>query len=105
MIGLSQGQTSRSQTIFSPKVSKIGFHQDLNAYDWFYDLNYLTYFTGKIGLGVEENFRSSLLRVGELGDKWKDDQKLGVRLLYQGESRFSGSRLDPAPFSPCSFRW
>lgn len=60
---------------------KIGFGQNLNSYQWLTNvrLNQITF--GKISLSLNEDFTSSLIRLGSNNDKWKDDQKLALDLM------------------------
>jgi len=66
-----------------PAFSSIGFRQDLNAYLWNTEFQYKRGLGEKFEFAIEERFQSSLLRIQELGEKWKDDQNLLLRFHYR----------------------
>jgi len=60
----------------------IGFGQSLNSYQWNTNFSFQKRIQGSALLTVAEDFNSSLIRLGSEDNKWKDDQKLRMGLLY-----------------------
>lgn len=74
---------------------RIGYDQDLNSYQWLTNINYKRTFLGKGLLEIAENYNSSMMRLTGQDDKWKDYQKLNLRLTWPVSSlwgmQFSGT--------------
>ena len=66
-----------------PNLSVAGFHQEFNTYIWNYQLNTTKKIGKKTQFSLQENFRSSMLRLSNNEDRWKDDQNLKVIFNYQ----------------------
>ncbi|NOZ60837.1 MAG: hypothetical protein GXO74_04075 [Calditrichaeota bacterium] len=81
---ISRLGSGRSQEIQSgDRINyQIGFGQNLNSYRWQTAIRLQQpVLTGGF-LTVGENFKSSLIRVNRLDDKWRDDQQLKIGLRY-----------------------
>lgn len=61
---------------------RLSYGQNLNSYQWMTNFNYNRLILGKTSLLVSEDFKSSLIRLGGINNKWKDDQKLSLKLFY-----------------------
>ena len=63
--------------------STIGFRQRFNLYSWQYQLNSRRAYHNRWLLSFSEQFRSSMLQLGSVEDKWKDDQNLQLLCRYK----------------------
>ena len=61
---------------------QIGFSQNLNSYQWMTVFELSRQVFQKGSLLIKENFNSSLIRLSRENNKWRDDQKLGLKLIY-----------------------
>ncbi|MBN1541368.1 hypothetical protein JW992_04415 [candidate division KSB1 bacterium] len=64
---------------FSPAGYRTGFSQEFNSYVWSTGLAFNRTFASRWRVDLQEEFRSSLLRLSN-EDKWKDDQNLLLQL-------------------------
>ncbi|MBN1560212.1 hypothetical protein JW998_08175 [candidate division KSB1 bacterium] len=60
----------------------VGFRQEFNTYMWTADVTVARQFARRWHFALAENVRTSMLRIASEGDRWKDDQELGVKLSY-----------------------
>lgn len=81
----SYGQTN-------PFFYEVGFQQNLNSYSWRSQLRYDRAIFGTGALSLQENFRSSLIRLSGDDHKWKDDQQFNLKLSIPIRSVW-GARL------------
>ncbi len=60
----------------------MGFRQEFNSYQWSANAALDQQVTNRWHVSFKENFRTSMLRIGSEGDRWKDDQEAGLQLSY-----------------------
>jgi len=64
-------------------IYQIGFAQNLNSYQWQSGLKYHHPFWRKGLVEIAENFNSAMIQVSGNNNKWKDDQKLGLNIIWK----------------------
>ncbi len=69
----------------------LGFRQEFNTYLWTAHASLDQQVTDNVRFAIFENFRTSMLRIASEGDRWKDDQNLGVRMSYLISSKLSAT--------------
>ena len=68
----------------------IRFENNSNIYKWGYKFNYQKDFCIKGNIQVNEDFKSSLLRISNNKKKWKDDQRININLKWAFSPKFIG---------------
>lgn len=76
------------QKAFFQNYSKLNFTQELNIYDWLYNLNYETRLSNRWHLKITEQFQTTLQRI-VTKDLWKDRQDFRLILGYPVNKRLS----------------
>lgn len=71
----------------------VQFEQNFNIYQWRYGFNYQKNINQKGFLQITEDFKSSLLRIRENENKWKDDQLLTVDFSWRLTPKWVGKIL------------
>jgi hypothetical protein len=79
----TQDVLTSSQFYYPQNTSRIGFSQEFNSYIWNYNLTTRQIRHKKWTAFLGERYRSSMLRVSSVDDRWKDDQQLTFNLQYQ----------------------
>jgi hypothetical protein len=64
------------------RIAAIGSRQEFNSYLWTANLALNQSLANRWRLLFAENVKTSLLRLGSEGDRWKDDQNLDAQLSY-----------------------
>ncbi len=72
-------------------LNNIGFEQNFNIYKWRYGFHYQQQIHQKGLLSIRENFASSLLRIRQNENKWKDDQTLSIGYNYRFSPKWNGT--------------
>ena len=83
---LAQQLTIKDQLL----QNEAGFAQKINTYEWWYGFNYRKNVKQKGLLLIDEDFKSSLLRIRANERKWKDDQKLNVDFAWEFTPKWTG---------------
>ncbi len=71
-------------------VNDMGFKQNFNIYNWWYRFNFSKNITQNRLLNITENFNSSLLRIRDDDQKWKDDQNFLLDYTWQFTPKLAG---------------
>ena len=79
----SQEEITSSQYYYPQNTFRIGFSQQFNSYIWNYNIATKQIRHKKWTAFLGERYRSSMLRVSSVDDRWKDDQQLNFNLQYQ----------------------
>ncbi|MBN1465881.1 hypothetical protein JXA02_08980 [candidate division KSB1 bacterium] len=78
-----KAQGGEESAAVGANTAGIGFRQEFNTYQWTANAALAQQFAGRWHVSFAEGFQTSMLRIASEGDRWKDDQQLGVRLAYK----------------------
>jgi len=81
--GWSQNSTLAFGELMPAGTSGVRYRQELNTYVWQLGLMQRYRLGGRWQLSFQEQFRSSMLRLGGSDDKWKDEQDFAALLNYR----------------------